>query len=132
MADLSNIRIRCAMHIPGDRESAARQDTKALQWMYERITDDQELEPFVERIPGFLSSVDGCKTRRVASQLRESTVWAIENRLTVLLEGRLTSTPHFKRASIYLDALLIVFVLPTIWNDCPQFFSTNHDDGSLE
>ncbi|KAG6908754.1 hypothetical protein DXG01_003364 [Tephrocybe rancida] len=105
MADLPNVRVRFAMHTPGDIEGAARQDAKALQWAYERITDDRELEPFVDGIPGFLSSADGYKTWRVASRLRGSTVWAVGNRLTVLLDGCLTSTPNFKRASICLDAL---------------------------
>ncbi|KAG6907338.1 hypothetical protein DXG01_009294 [Tephrocybe rancida] len=35
-ADLANVRVRLAMHTPGDIiiEGAARQDAKALQWVY--------------------------------------------------------------------------------------------------
>ncbi|KAG6914003.1 hypothetical protein DXG01_002957, partial [Tephrocybe rancida] len=78
-ADLPNVRVRFAMHTPGDIGGAARQDAKALQWVYETIADDRELEPFVDGILRFLSSADGYKTWRVASR---STVWAIGNRLT--------------------------------------------------
>ncbi|KAG6834289.1 hypothetical protein H0H93_010655, partial [Arthromyces matolae] len=105
MADLANFRVHSAMHIPGDVEGATRQDAKALQWVYERIIDDSEFETFVESIPGFLSSADGCKTWRVASRLRGSTVWATGNRLFVVLNRCLTSTPNLRRTSTCLDAL---------------------------
>ncbi|KAG6904898.1 hypothetical protein DXG01_006396 [Tephrocybe rancida] len=93
------------MHTVGDIEGAARQGAEALQWVREGITDDRELESFVDGIPGFLSWADGYKTWKVASRLRGSTVWAIGNRLTVLFGGCFTSTLNCKCPSICLDAL---------------------------
>ena len=54
---------RLPKHMAEERESMAMKeyrdrDMKSLSWTLQSLTDNQELEPFAEGIPGFLSSKD--------------------------------------------------------------------------
>ncbi|KAG5724444.1 hypothetical protein E4T56_gene15894 [Termitomyces sp. T112] len=59
--DLATVRTYLALN-PELSDNVSSPDAQTFMWARSMITADHELETFLESIPGFLSSADGCRT----------------------------------------------------------------------
>ncbi|KAG6816651.1 hypothetical protein H0H87_004294 [Tephrocybe sp. NHM501043] len=87
-------------------------DRHALHWAYERITDDDELELFVESIPGFLASTNGQKVwwTTFGPSYNLTVEISIAQFLTTILRSEhMDYESKRKRAGVCLDALFSIF-----------------------
>ncbi|KAG6918824.1 hypothetical protein DXG01_011227 [Tephrocybe rancida] len=107
---LSDVRERLAS--PHDRQPLHRL-IQAISWVYDRTTDDLELQELVRSIPGLLSAQDGQIAWREFLLKSRSTADALEARINRLLKGcsasgYLDRKNRQLRATLCIDALLAI------------------------
>ncbi|KAG6909807.1 hypothetical protein DXG01_015300 [Tephrocybe rancida] len=106
--NLAGAREQLALNPAGSSsESSLTRDAQAFLWAHDMITNDRELETFIESIPGFLGSKDGRRTWAVAFQRLSS---PLEDRITELLTSCSKASymaPQVRRlrATICIEAL---------------------------
>ncbi|KAG6863591.1 hypothetical protein C0991_004801 [Blastosporella zonata] len=93
----------------------------AVSWVYDRTTDDRELQEFIGSIPGLLSCYDGQIAWRVFVSKSAGTARELEARISRLLKacaaaGYLDRKNRQLRATLCIDALLAISSLPEFFN----------------
>ncbi|KAG6853393.1 hypothetical protein C0991_004794 [Blastosporella zonata] len=106
-ANLAGAREQLALNPAGSSSDALRRDAQAFKWAYDAITNDRELEAFIESISGFLGSKDGRRTWEVAFQQLSP---PLEDRITELLTScskvsYMDTQVRRRRAAICIEAL---------------------------
>lgn len=106
--DLATVRTSLALN-PKLSDNVSSPDAQAFIWARAMITGDHELELFLESIPGFLSSADGCKTWTAV--YRDSS--SLQGQITQLLATCARATymdPRIRqrRASTYIEAIFAI------------------------
>ncbi|KAF8055853.1 hypothetical protein FPV67DRAFT_1787973 [Lyophyllum atratum] len=104
-SSLTEAREQFAMQLLSVEERIQR-DTRAVQWVWQRLSDEHELQPFVESVPGFLESDDGQRTWSLAFGTSD----VVKLRITDLLEtcnpsGYLELQARNLRTNVCLNAL---------------------------
>ncbi|KAG6832773.1 hypothetical protein H0H87_000426 [Tephrocybe sp. NHM501043] len=105
-SNLTGAREQLALNPAGSSKSLS-QDAQAFKWAYATITNDRELEAFIESIPGFLGSKDGRQTWAAAFQQLSS---PLEDRITELLTScskasYMDTQVRRRRATLCIEAL---------------------------
>ncbi|KAG6838527.1 hypothetical protein C0991_010909, partial [Blastosporella zonata] len=90
---------------------ALRRDSTAMSWIYEKIADEEELERFMETIPGILHSWENREVWRDAFKVKFD-YWVVETRIISFLNtaSKISSSgidrfQQVKRATLSIDAL---------------------------
>ncbi|KAG6914440.1 hypothetical protein DXG01_017240 [Tephrocybe rancida] len=88
-------------HGGSGEQGAARQDAKALQWVYEIITDARELEPFgVLELGGWVQDLEGCiEAARILAMVDWNNTFAAK----VICVSVMSSHPFLLSHFQYLD-----------------------------
>ncbi|KAG6877818.1 hypothetical protein C0993_003602 [Termitomyces sp. T159_Od127] len=107
--DLATVRTSLALN-PRLPENISSPDARIFMWTRAMIAGDQELELFLESIPGFLSSVDGCKTwAAVYSNSSDSLQYQITQLLaTCARTAYMDPIIRQRRASTCIEALFAI------------------------
>ncbi|KAG6816515.1 hypothetical protein H0H87_005517 [Tephrocybe sp. NHM501043] len=102
---------------PAQKEDSIFHESRALNWVYSEITDDQELERFVECIPGFLRGDGAQNTWPLVFDLSGDAL--MQSKVVYLLKETCSVTGQLlgqntrqRRAAICLDSLLALASLP--------------------
>ncbi|KAG6829869.1 hypothetical protein H0H92_003213 [Tricholoma furcatifolium] len=95
--------------------------TQAVAWVYDRTTDDREMQELVHSIPGLLSTHDGCIAWRVFLSKGPGMAQVLESRIGHLLKscsaaGHLDRKARQLRATLCVDALLAISSIPEFFN----------------
>ncbi|KAG6859304.1 hypothetical protein C0991_000968, partial [Blastosporella zonata] len=108
----------------------------AVSWVYDRTTDDRELQEFIGSIPGLLSCYDGQIAWRVFVSKSAGTARELEARISRLLKacaaaGYLDRKNRQLRATLCIDALLAISSLPEFFNSSSSNIELDEIHGSV-
>ncbi|KAG6852589.1 hypothetical protein C0991_010772 [Blastosporella zonata] len=99
---------------PVIQDNALRRDSTAMSWVYEKITDEEDLERFADTIPGILHSWENRGVWHDAFKVKLD-YWIVESRLISLLNttsksnaSSIDRSQQVKRATLSIDALFAI------------------------